>query len=213
MLLRLRGVAIRMFGMAGDLRKFAPYLAIAIILILVIISIRGSDSAKPVSPVAPAAQGKSGSTPPAMTIDKNKEYTATFTTSRGKIVCDLFPKDAPVTVNNFVSLARSGFYKGTVFHRVIKDFMIQGGDPTASGSGGPGYQFADESNGKVFQTGTLAMANAGPDTNGSQFFITHKPTPWLQGKHTIFGQVREGQDVVNAVQQGDKLENVAIEEK
>jgi len=150
-----------------------------------------------------------------MSIDANKSYTATLDTSRGQIVCDLFAKDAPNTVSNFVFLARDGFYDGTKFHRVIRDFMIQGGDPEGTGRGGPGYKFADEvkNNPHKHQVGTLSMANAGPNSNGSQFFITHVVTDWLDGKHTVFGQVRSGQDVVNAVQQGDTLNKVTIEEK
>jgi peptidyl-prolyl cis-trans isomerase B (cyclophilin B) len=155
------------------------------------------------------------SAPPAMAIDTNKSYTATFDTSRGRIVCELYSKDAPNTVNNFVFLAREGFYNGTKFHRVIADFMIQGGDPTGTGRGGPGYKFEDEvkNNPRKHQVGSLSMANAGPNTNGSQFFITHVVTDWLNGKHTVFGQVTSGQDVVNAVQQGDTLNSVTIEEK
>ena len=153
--------------------------------------------------------------PPPVSIDPDKKYVATFKTSRGVIVCDLFPKDAPQTVNNFVFLAREGFYNGTKFHRVLENFMIQGGDPTGTGSGGPGYKFADEvrSNPKKHQVGTLSMANSGPNTNGSQFFITHVATNWLDGKHTVFGQVQSGQDIVNATKQGDTLESVTIEEK
>ena len=152
--------------------------------------------------------------PPAMTIDPNRKFTATFDTSRGKIVCELFAKDAPITVNNFVFLARDHFYDGTKFHRVIADFMIQGGDPEGTGHGGPGYRFADEvrKNPHKHQRGTLSMANAGPNTNGSQFFITHVATDWLDGKHTVFGQVISGQDVVDAVQQGDALKSLTIEE-
>jgi peptidyl-prolyl cis-trans isomerase B (cyclophilin B) len=152
--------------------------------------------------------------PPALTIDANKQYSATLETSRGAIVVDLFPKDAPKTVNNFVFLAREGFYDGTVFHRVIADFMVQGGDPTGSGRGGPGYRFEDELKGNPHKhkVGSLSMANAGPNTNGSQFFITHVATNWLDGKHTVFGQVRSGQDVVNSIKQGDKLNSVKIEE-
>lgn len=155
------------------------------------------------------------SAPPQMAIDTNKSYSATLDTSRGRIVCELYPKDAPNTVNNFVFLAKEGFYNGTTFHRVIADFMIQGGDPTGTGRGGPGYKFADElkDNPRKHQVGSLSMANAGPNTNGSQFFITHIATDWLNGKHTVFGQVTSGQDVVNAVQQGDTLNNVTIEEK
>jgi peptidyl-prolyl cis-trans isomerase B (cyclophilin B) len=148
-----------------------------------------------------------------MTIDVNKKYSATFNTSRGQIVCELFAKDAPKTVSNFVFLAGDKFYDGTVFHRVIPDFMIQGGDPTGTGRGGPGYQFEDESNPHKHQVGSLSMANAGPNTNGSQFFITHVVTNWLDGKHTVFGQVLSGQDVVDAVQQGDELVSVTISEE
>jgi len=149
-----------------------------------------------------------------MTIDTNKTYTATFETSRGQIVCELFTKDAPKTVNNFVFLANEQFYDGTVFHRIIADFMIQGGDPDGTGRGGPGYRFEDEvrSNPNRHQVGSLSMANAGPNTNGSQFFITHVVTDWLDGKHTVFGKVLQGQDVVNAVKQGDQLLSVKITE-
>lgn len=158
---------------------------------------------------------QSYSAPPAMSIDTKKKYTATFDTTRGKIVCELFAQDAPKTVNNFVFLARDKFYDGTTFHRVIADFMIQGGDPTGTGRGGPGYRFEDETknNPHKHAVGSLSMANAGPNTNGSQFFITHVETPWLNGKHTVFGQVRSGQDVVNAIQQGDKLNSVSISEE
>jgi peptidyl-prolyl cis-trans isomerase B (cyclophilin B) len=152
--------------------------------------------------------------PPPMSIDVNKKYSATFDTSKGAIVCDLFAKDAPKTVNNFVFLAREGFFNGTVFHRVIADFMIQGGDPTATGTGGPGYRFEDETKGNSnkHKVGSLSMANAGPNTNGSQFFITHVVTNWLDGKHTVFGQVTSGQDVVNKIQQRDQLKSVTIQE-
>jgi peptidyl-prolyl cis-trans isomerase B (cyclophilin B) len=151
---------------------------------------------------------------PAHGIDANKKYSATLETSRGTIVVDLFAKEAPKTVNNFVFLARDGFYDGTVFHRVIDNFMIQGGDPTGTGRGGPGYKFEDEFKGNPHKhkVGTLSMANAGPGTNGSQFFITHIVTNWLDGKHTVFGEVRSGQDVVNAVKQGDTLKSVKITE-
>jgi peptidyl-prolyl cis-trans isomerase B (cyclophilin B) len=157
---------------------------------------------------------KEYSAPPPMSIDINKNYSATLETSRGAIVVDLFPQDAPKTVNNFVFLAKEGFYDGTVFHRVINDFMIQGGDPTGTGRGGPGYRFEDETKGNPHkhQVGSLSMANAGPNTNGSQFFITHVVTNWLDGKHTVFGQVRAGQDVVDAIKAGDTLTSVKIEE-
>jgi len=153
--------------------------------------------------------------PPAMAIDPNKKYKATFNTSAGEIVCELFAKDAPKTVNNFVFLARDKFYDGTVFHRVLADFMIQGGDPTGTGRGGPGYRFEDEFKGNPnkHQVGSLSMANAGPGTNGSQFFITHIVTDWLDGKHTVFGKVLKGQDVVNKTKQGDTLTSVTITEE
>jgi len=149
-----------------------------------------------------------------MTIDPARKYSATLETSKGSIVCDLFAKDAPKTVNNFVFLAREGFYNGTVFHRVIADFMVQGGDPTGTGRGGPGYQFEDETKGNPnkHKVGSLSMANAGPNTNGSQFFITHVVTDWLDGKHTVFGQVASGQDIVNKIQGGDQLKSVTIKE-
>lgn len=152
--------------------------------------------------------------PFALAIDPAKKYTATFETSRGTIVCELFAKDAPKTVNNFVCLARDSFYDGTVFHRVIADFMIQGGDPTGTGRGGPGYRFEDETanNPNRHAPGTLSMANAGPNTNGSQFFITHVATDWLDGKHTVFGRVLSGKDIVDATQQGDTLKSVTITE-
>ncbi len=152
--------------------------------------------------------------PPAMEIDPAKNYRATIETSKGNIVLELYPNHAPKTVNNFVFLARQGFYDGLVFHRVISNFMIQGGDPTGSGRGGPGYKFEDEvkNNPLTHKAGVISMANAGANTNGSQFFITHSPQPHLNGNHTVFGQVIEGQDVVNAVRQGDAMQKVTIAE-
>ena len=154
---------------------------------------------------------------PDMVIDPKKKYQAVFHTEKGDMTVNLFADRAPQTVYNFVFLARDGFYNGTTFHRVINDFMVQGGDPTASGRGGPGYQFEDETNPSQnphkHQVGSLSMANAGPNTNGSQFFITHIKTDWLDGKHTVFGQVRTGQDVVNKITQGDQLTSVKIEEQ
>ena len=149
-----------------------------------------------------------------MQIDESKRYAATIQTNRGDIVIDLHADKAPLTVNNFVALARDGFYDGVKFHRVIADFMIQGGDPTGSGSGGPGYRFGDEFHPELLHDGpgVLSMANAGPNTNGSQFFITHGATNWLDNKHSVFGKVRSGQDVVDAIQQGDVMESVSIEE-
>src|SRR5688500_4879994 len=154
---------------------------------------------------------------PAMSIDVNKKYAATIDTSRGTIKVDLFPKEAPKTVNNFVFLARDKFYDGTKFHRVIPDFMVQGGDPEGTGRGGPGYKFGDEVGpGKPrHKAGSLSMANSGPSTNGSQFFITHVVTDWLDGKHTVFGQVRDAQSqsVVNAIKQGDTIKSITITEE
>ncbi len=152
--------------------------------------------------------------PPAMQIDTNKQYTATIHTNRGDIVIALDAKNAPKTVNNFVFLAQDGFYDGVTFHRVIRDFMIQGGDPSGTGLGGPGYKFEDEvrTNPLKHETGVLSMANAGPNTNGSQFFITHSPQPHLNGRHTVFGKVTSGMDVVNAIRQGDVMTRVEISE-
>ena len=140
------------------------------------------------------------------------QLTATFDTSRGPIKIELYPDKAPLTVANFVNLAKRGFYDGLGFHRVIPDFMIQGGCPEGSGRGGPGYKFEDETgNGVAHERGVLSMANAGPNTNGSQFFITHIATPWLDGKHTVFGKVVEGLEAVDKVQQGDHIRSVRIE--
>jgi peptidyl-prolyl cis-trans isomerase B (cyclophilin B) len=171
---------------------------------------------KPANSTLPKDQimAKQYSAAPAMSIDTTKTYTAVIETSRGTIECQLFANDAPNTVNNFVFLAREGFYDGIKFHRVIPNFMIQGGDPTGTGSGGPGYKFGDEvrNNPNRHKTGSLSMANAGPNTNGSQFFITHAPQPHLDGKHTVFGQVINGQDVVDTIKQGDTITTVTIQE-
>ncbi len=151
---------------------------------------------------------------PSVQIDVAKNYTATIKTNAGDIQVQLFAAEAPKTVNNFVFLARDGFYNGVTFHRVIADFMIQGGDPTGTGTGGPGYKFGDEFTGNPHRhkIGTLSMANAGPGTNGSQFFITHVATPHLDGKHTVFGQVTSGQEVVNKIKKGDKIASIEIQE-
>jgi len=158
---------------------------------------------------------KQWASPPPMQIDPNRQYRARMMTSKGEIVIDLAARYAPKTVNNFVFLANEGFYNGVVFHRVISNFVIQGGDPTGTGRGGPGYTFEDEVDPKKnplkHEAGVLSMANAGPNTNGSQFFITHSPQPHLDGKHTVFGKVISGMDVVNAIRQGDQILNVTIE--
>jgi peptidyl-prolyl cis-trans isomerase B (cyclophilin B) len=158
---------------------------------------------------------KSWPSAPAMVIDPKKKYFADMETNKGKIVLQFFPEHAPKTVNNFVFLAREGFYDGITFHRVISNFVIQGGDPTGTGSGGPGYKFGDETYGNPLkhETGVMSMANAGPNTNGSQFFITHSPQPHLDGKHTVFAKVTEGMDVVNAIRQGDRMITVTIREE
>ena len=149
-----------------------------------------------------------------MEIDPAKNYRATIETDRGNIVLELYPTYAPKTVNNFVFLARQGFYDGIKFHRVIPNFVIQGGDPTGTGSGDPGYKFEDEvrNNPLKHETGVISMANAGANTNGSQSFVTHSPQPHLNGKHTVFGKVIEGQEVVNAIKQGDTMRKVTIAE-
>jgi peptidyl-prolyl cis-trans isomerase B (cyclophilin B) len=152
---------------------------------------------------------------PEMVIDATKVYKVTMETTKGNIELELYPEFAPRTVNNFVFLAKDGFYDGIVFHRVIKDFMIQGGDPTGTGMGGPGYKFRDEFEGNslVHNPGVISMANAGPNTNGSQFFITHIDCGWLNNKHTVFGKVTSGkEEVVDAIQQGDKMLKVTVEE-
>lgn len=150
--------------------------------------------------------------PPEMVIDPQGTYRAVIETDRGTIEIDFYPEHAPKTVNNFVFLAKEGFYDDISFHRVINDFMVQGGDPTGTGRGGAGYRFDDEVKGNPLkhETGSLSMANAGPNTNGSQFFITHSPQPHLDGKHTVFGKVTMGQKVVNAIKQGDAMIKVEI---
>jgi peptidyl-prolyl cis-trans isomerase B (cyclophilin B) len=166
---------------------------------------------------------KQWNTPPSMQIDPQKKYRANMETDNGIMVIELFADKVPNTVNNFVFLAREGFYEGIMFHRVISNFMAQGGDPTGRGSGGPGYKFEDEFHPslKHDKKGILSMANAGPNTNGSQFFITHIPTPHLDNKHTVFGQVVEGLDVLMSIPPRDpnnpsapavKINRVSIEE-
>ena len=153
--------------------------------------------------------------PPEMQIDADKKYTAIIDTNRGTMELEFYPQYAPKTVNNFVFLSRQGYYNGVTFHRVISNFVIQGGDPEGTGRGGPGYQFEDEVAGNPLkhERGVLSMANAGPNTNGSQFFITHAPQPHLNGKHTVFGKVTAGLDVVDAIQQGDTMDKVTITEE
>ncbi len=188
---------------------------------------RSLQANKPEAPAAtaPAGAAKQWSSPPPMTIDKSKQYFATVKMAKGgQFVIQLFPDKAPITVNSFVFLARQGFYNGVTFHRVLDGFMAQGGDPTGTGTGGPGYQFVNENSDLTFdKAGVVAMANAGKDTNGSQFFITFGPQPQLNGGYTIFGQVISGMDVVNGITRrnpddnpsfpGDAMQSVTIEEK
>ena len=145
------------------------------------------------------------SNPPELQVDLKKTYHAVLHTDNGDITLKLFVEEVPATVNNFVFLCQQGFYDDTIFHRVIPDFMAQAGDPTGTGRGGPGYRFRDEFNSKLRhdKPGVLSMANAGPNTNGSQFFITHVPTPWLDNKHSVFGQVTEGMDVLLSIEARD----------
>jgi len=156
---------------------------------------------------------KQWDTPPVMTIDATKIYNVKFETSRGDIKLELYPEHAPKTVNNFIFLINESFYDGVAFHRVIDKFMVQGGDPTGTGSGGPGYRFEDElvNNPLKHETKVISMANAGPNTNGSQFFITHLPQSHLNGKHTVYGKVVEGVDVVDAIRQGDVITKASVE--
>jgi peptidyl-prolyl cis-trans isomerase B (cyclophilin B) len=149
---------------------------------------------------------------PAQSEKSMKDIRIIVKTDKGDIEGVLYPSKAPVTVANFLNLAKRGYYNDLKFHRVIPDFMVQGGDPTGTGSGGPGYRFEDECTPELKhdKPGIFSMANAGPGTNGSQFFITHVPTPWLDGKHTVFGSVTKGQDIVNAVAQGDKIKSIEI---
>ncbi len=166
---------------------------------------------------------KSYDRPPEMALKPGYDYHAVLVTSQGTVRARLFAEEAPETVNNFVSLARDGYYDGTTFHRVIRDFMVQGGDPTGTGAGGPGYSIADEFHPELRhdKPGVLSMANAGPNTGGSQFFITHVATPWLDDRHAVFGEVVEGMDVVNSIRErdpqrarepGETIERVEIEE-
>jgi cyclophilin family peptidyl-prolyl cis-trans isomerase len=180
------------------------------------------DDAGPLADLEPIERFAYYDQAPEMVIDPEKAYEALILTEKGDIRLRLFAEESPLTVNNFVYLAREGFYDGTIFHRVIQDFMAQGGDPTGTGAGGPGYQFADEvDTGLVFdRPGLLAMANSGPNTNGSQFFITYVPTPHLNGLHTIFGEIVEGDEVLDSLTfvqpgsaptpQGDVIERIVI---
>jgi len=159
------------------------------------------------TPSASSSKPKTYSEPPPMAIDTGKEYTATIETEKGDIIIKLFASDVPVTVNNFVFLARDGFYDNTTFHRVIPGFVAQGGDPTGTGRGNPGYTFADEFTDHTHVAGALSMANSGSNTNGCQFFITYTPQHGLDGKHTVFGQVIEGMDILESLTPSDPIKN------
>ena len=154
---------------------------------------------------------KQWETPPALTIDVDRVYIVKLETSKGEIQLELYPEHAPKTVNNFIFLVKEEYYDGITFHRVIENFMIQGGDPTGTGSGGPGYKFEDElvNNPLKHVSKVISMANSGPNTNGSQFFITHLPQSHLDGKHTVFGRVIKGEDVVDSIEQGDVIQNAS----
>jgi len=177
----------------------------------------------PATQSAPEVKIMKWDSPPKMSIDTSKKYTAIMETVKGNLVLELFAKDVPKTVNNFVFLARQGYYDGTTFHRVIPDFMVQGGDPTGTGMGNPGYRFEDEFTSHTNVAGALSMANSGANTNGSQFFICYTPQHGLDGKHTVFGQLIEGMDVLKKITlrdpsqnpkfEGDKIIRVTIKEE
>jgi peptidyl-prolyl cis-trans isomerase B (cyclophilin B) len=179
--------------------------AVGMILIVVFAIIPGlkGDSQSP----------KTYSAPPPMIIDTSKQYTATIETEKGNLVLELFANDVPMTVNTFVFLARDGFYDGLAFHRVVSDFVVQGGCPIGDGTGGPGYRFDDEITEHTHVAGALSMANSGANTNGSQFFITYTPQHHLDGHHSVFGQLVEGMDVMERIEQGDVMIRITIEEK
>jgi len=180
-----------------------------IVLVLVTLS---SISCGGAPAPAPTPKPKTYSEPPPMVIDTSKQYTAIIEIEKGNLVLELFARDVPITVNNFVFLAGEGFYDGTTFHRVIAGFMAQGGDPTGTGRGNPGYFFDDEFSQHTHVAGALSMANSGANTNGSQFFITYTPQHGLDGKHSVFGQLIEGMDVLQAIKQGDTIKRIVIEE-
>lgn len=214
-------------------KKLVMYLGIVIVVILAVIWIATSanqptdalPAGHPQVEDSPPLEIKSYDSAPEMSIDPSVQYFATVKMAKGgEFVIQLYPDKAPITVNSFVFLARNGYFDGTTFHRVLEGFMAQGGDPTGTGMSGPGYQFVNEDSDLTFdKPGVVAMANAGRDTNGSQFFITFLPTPQLNGGYTIFGQVIEGMDVVNSITRrdpeanpnfiGDAIESITISER
>jgi len=197
--------------------KFNSLSKIAITILALGVILATSCTGEP-----PSAKPKTYSAPPPLTIDTSKNYTATIETEKGNLVIELFASDVPNTVNNFVFLALEGFYDGSTFHRVMPGFMAQGGDPTGTGRGNPGYRFSDEFTEHTHVAGTLSMANSGANTNGCQFFITYEPQHGLDGKHTVFGQIIEGTDVLESLTprdpnqnpnfEGDKILRITIQE-
>jgi cyclophilin family peptidyl-prolyl cis-trans isomerase len=185
------------------------FVMIAAFVIWMIVSAQKPAANEPAGPTPALVGTKQYASAPPMLIDINKKYSATVRMAKGgEFVIQLYPDKAPITVNSFIFLVREKYFDGVTFHRVLEEFMAQTGDPTGTGGGDPGYKFVDEANDLVFdKAGLVAMANSGPDTNGSQFFITFVPTTWLNGKHTIFGQVISGMDVVNAITRRDPSEN------
>ena len=186
----------------------ASALGLGALVVVVFLAACGGDGTTP----TPRGLRLSYNSPPAMTINVGNQYFATIETEKGDIRIQFYPDKAPKTVNNFVFLAREGFYDGVTFHRVIPGFVAQGGDPDGTGGGGPGYSFEDEFSDLTHERGSLSMANSGPNTNGSQFFIVYEPQPHLNGKHSVFGQVVEGMDVALNLAQGDRMVRVTIEE-
>jgi len=183
-------------------RKKALLIGLGVVIAVVVVVVIATIPDKP----------KTYSSPPPMTIDTSKQYTATIETEKGNLVLELFATDVPVTVNNFVFLARDGFYDGLTFHRVVPGFVVQGGCPVGDGTGGPGYVFDDEITEHTHVAGALSMANSGPNTNGSQFFITYTPQHHLDGLHSVFGQLVDGMDVMETIEQGDVMIRITIEE-
>jgi peptidyl-prolyl cis-trans isomerase B (cyclophilin B) len=189
-------------GMWSTRKKLLIGLGVVIAVIIIVVVI----TTMPEKP-------KTYSSPPPMTIDTSKQYTATIETENGNLVLELFANDVPMTVNNFIFLAREGFYDGLTFHRVVADFVVQGGCPNGDGRGGPGYQFDDEITGHTHVAGALSMANSGANTNGSQFFITYTPQHHLDGHHSVFGQLVDGTDVLESIEQGDVMIRITIDEE
>jgi len=189
------------------IKSLSRMAGIALVLVTLLLASCGGQAPEP----SPTPEPKTYSAPPPMTIDTSKQYTATIETEKGNLVLELFASDVSVTVNNFVFLASEKFYDGTTFHRVVPDFVAQGGDPTGTGTGTPGYSFADEFTEHTHVTGALSMANSGSNTNGCQFFITYAPQPHLDGKHSVFGQLIEGMDVLEKIEQGDTIIRITIE--